>query len=962
MDKQDLDIRVESVDLKSPDIIDFMKEIFKQDGPFARELRDKIIRPLVDKISKKTEVDPIIIENKEFKKQTDKELKKIASEATDKIHDNLIKSITDLSQDNTKDNLFELLGFSKDNSNIQNEYKDLQKKILGRLTISGNKLTDPLNLTFDSTRNPLGPKINNQAIISLHSLFGLDYIEANTIKNRWKTLVNQLLSKFKIPDLNIKNDFEKGEDKGDAISEDKGTIASKGYKSMIDENITKVSIADISDEGKKDLSELLKKLNISGEQKIKIEQEQKPPSWLEKLAWAGLGLVGGGLYLGINSIFDDGPFKGLKKLIGNLGARVGGRILETISGKFTNFISKFGDDTVKAITSIGDDVAKVATKGTENVITKGTSKIAGLLKTAAGKVGNALGKVLKILPFIGTLISFGSAVSRLKEGQYMQGMIDIASGLANLLPGAGWTLSIGLDALNALIDYVGAESTEGKLIKTGGSSIIKVLTATMAKYMKNAGKFLKTAKALPLIGTLLSFGSAVDRFKKDEIGQGILDIASGIASIFPGLGTAISIGLDALNMLIDFNASEDPNIVRKREAFYDWISPVTNWIYEKVEKIKYLPGIDMIYGLMESIGMISAGDVKGGLLNLWKVIPGSGMIAGLIDWLDAPLNPENPNETIGTKVYDFFGKIKDWIVEKFKKTPIYLIGDGLGMIVGGQFKEGLKSLAKGSAAMIPSLGYLISWLESPDEETGETKMQTVINFGNLIRDWAKDKFIKMYNSAPRWMQWIMDRIPGVEDMIQTSNDEFEITNKDKQDRAKEIRDKIKYEQELIDATKDDEFSKRKMANDRIAKLEEELETLKKPEEKQAQDFISRPGQPVQKFSSEDMVIGIKPNQPLYELIQLLKDDTQNKQMADLIKTIKNKKDPVINIDQASVVKQLENVANILINILDYTKKSNNTAPNPITKNIPPSTGGYIRDAINDPIYNYRNRVWAGGIV
>ena len=72
----------------------------------------------------------------------------------------------------------------------------------------------------------------------------------------------------------------------------------------------------------------------------------------------------------------------------------------------------------------------------------------------------------------------------------------------------------------------------------------KVGTKAITKGVgKGVGKSL--AKKIPLVGAAMGAIFAVDRLRKgDFLGAG-LELASGIASIFPGLGTGISVGLDA---------------------------------------------------------------------------------------------------------------------------------------------------------------------------------------------------------------------------------------------------------------------------------------------------------------------------------------------------------------------------------------------------------------------------------
>ena len=82
---------------------------------------------------------------------------------------------------------------------------------------------------------------------------------------------------------------------------------------------------------------------------------------------------------------------------------------------------------------------------------------------------------------------------------------------------------------------------------------------------KTAAKSL--AKKIPFIGALAGTGFAIQRAMKGEWGAAGLEFASGIASIFPGIGTGISVGLDAGLMAYDINKEMKPKtpVVPERE-------------------------------------------------------------------------------------------------------------------------------------------------------------------------------------------------------------------------------------------------------------------------------------------------------------------------------------------------------------------------------------------------------------
>jgi hypothetical protein len=66
-------------------------------------------------------------------------------------------------------------------------------------------------------------------------------------------------------------------------------------------------------------------------------------------------------------------------------------------------------------------------------------------------------------------------------------------------------------------------------------------------------------KSFPVIGTLLSLYFAYDRWKKGDYFGSLIEIAGGIAALFPGLGTAISIGLGVFQAWRDSDQNDESN-------------------------------------------------------------------------------------------------------------------------------------------------------------------------------------------------------------------------------------------------------------------------------------------------------------------------------------------------------------------------------------------------------------------
>lgn len=91
----------------------------------------------------------------------------------------------------------------------------------------------------------------------------------------------------------------------------------------------------------------------------------------------------------------------------------------------------------------------------------------------------------------------------------------------------------------------------GKNIGKAKSGIGKGIGKVGAKIGSKLGGVL--LKKIPGVGLILGGLASIDRFKSGDIVGGLGEIGSGIASIFPGIGTAISLGIDAALIAKDVN-------------------------------------------------------------------------------------------------------------------------------------------------------------------------------------------------------------------------------------------------------------------------------------------------------------------------------------------------------------------------------------------------------------------------
>ena len=146
---------------------------------------------------------------------------------------------------------------------------------------------------------------------------------------------------------------------------------------------------------------------------------------------------------------------------------------------------------------------------------------------------------------------------------------DVMRRSGGLVPGGGAGAGAGLGLMGGIGLKRGA-SLAGKQImakgagRAGTRSLIKMGGRGLAKKaakigIKGVGKSL--AKKIPLLGLGVGALFAAQRMATGDWGGALLELASGAASTFPGVGTAASVGLDAALMAKDLTGMQTGGIV-----------------------------------------------------------------------------------------------------------------------------------------------------------------------------------------------------------------------------------------------------------------------------------------------------------------------------------------------------------------------------------------------------------------
>ena len=213
-----------------------------------------------------------------------------------------------------------------------------------------------------------------------------------------------------------------------------------------------------------------------------------------------------------------------KKILIGLGAIVGGVLLGKLVKKVRQLI-KFTKNVFKGLNR-ARRLARVFVKRT----------LPKMLKNAKALIKNG----------ISAIKNFAKNIPGAK-GLFKMGK-NVIKGGKNLIKGGKTLLKSG-----------------GKLLKTGGKGLLKNLG-------KAGGKSL--LKKIPIVGLGLGAAFAVGRLlqKPADWKGAIGEMASGAASMIPGVGTALSVGIDAGMMVRDSKMSKDEKDLKSAMGNYEAVA------------------------------------------------------------------------------------------------------------------------------------------------------------------------------------------------------------------------------------------------------------------------------------------------------------------------------------------------------------------------------------------------------
>lgn len=249
--------------------------------------------------------------------------------------------------------------------------------------------------------------------------------------------------------------------------------------------------------------------------------------------------------------------------------------------------------------------------------------------------GGLIGKLLGGLLGLGGLAV--AAYGFMEDGPW-KGSLKLLG--KTMLSALGSGLKTFFTAIGDKLKDIGKIFTESKAFKIISS---KIGLDGLLDTIKNSKIFSFLSKGIGKsalkkiwgIGTILSFAYAYSRFKDGDTVGGFMEIASGIGSMFPGIGTAIAIGIDLLIALKDFATGGTKNAAHmsvKEQAkamlnslptfISENLSKFAEWIKEKAAEF-LLPKWDWLMEKKDELIKTMAEkweDVKDKLAEEWEKV------------------------------------------------------------------------------------------------------------------------------------------------------------------------------------------------------------------------------------------------------------------------------------------------------------------------------------------------------
>jgi hypothetical protein len=337
--------------------------------------------------------------------------------------------------------------------------------------------------------------------------------------------------------------------------------------------------------------------------------------------------------------------------------------------------------------------------------------------------------------FSGIKGSFEGIAKGFKDGEKGEGLLGglLPKGALGVIGGAVGILG-GLAAITAAFNTNTGEKGALEAIGKGG---IKGGLAAVAKGFFKGGALKTILKRIPIIGTIMSYGFALQRFTNGDIFGGVTDLVSGTVGLLdlvaPGLGFVLSTGVDIFQAVMDAKGGGS-----SKEASSKKTDILTGWIKELAAKLEgKIEGVPIIGSLFLAGKAFAKGDTMEGLHYFTKLFPIMGWVGKLLDSRAATMTAAAAAEA--AEAGDILTPLGKKIIDKIKKviSPITNIFESVSSAIMSGAKKLLSPLVNLSKDLGQFLIARAKDLVSPITTLAEKIGDKVIGMSKSIIDMFK---------------------------------------------------------------------------------------------------------------------------------------------------------------------------------------------------------------------------------
>jgi hypothetical protein len=519
-----------------------------------------------------------------------------------KSYEGLVKSLTGIGFGRGLDNLTKLAAkaasirfdIARSTESFTDQFFDLEKAVetSARMQVLGGRFAenfgDPMRLAFESMNDPA--KLAERVT---------EVLKGSIVKSGGQFIIPpQERAMLRILAEQTGQDYK--ELTGTAIEQAKvmdkiSALSKAGFNLMGMSEEDKMGIANLITLNKDNkyeiqMSDGTKKLleNVTDKNQLKAvldaRKKNEDAAIQRKNLLERLSMVVDRFMLGFstvfNKLFGGTEFESFLQMVEKGGEKIAKFIMEDIMG--SNGLANGFQTLIDKATKIFKSVEEIFTDKNRTLGTKIVDTLKLLFKDVAVPIITEVIKFVtpilkaglgKLLEIIGGALPFNLGDKMKNAGINLQKEGVAQSELLQQMYGT-----------NAQTDLSGKMAEDNTLKNLGIKTGIKGSTALLKKSIPKAGmkigakfgakaggKLLgkQFAKAIPGLGMIIGVIDAVSQAAEGDWGQAGLALASGVASTIPGVGTAVSIGLDAVNAGIDMNdaGAFDDGVIYKDGTF-----------------------------------------------------------------------------------------------------------------------------------------------------------------------------------------------------------------------------------------------------------------------------------------------------------------------------------------------------------------------------------------------------------